>query len=301
MKSLIVLLFLSIFILCGVCVSSFVSFPQASADEQAVREVLAKFKKGIDTSDTGLGAQLTTGPFGPQFVALYGSLVETYKKYQKPMPMKVGHIKILNDGRAKVEAYLNPGRDLIVFTLAKDKGEWRFVHQEGTLFPIFEFPKVPYNQILQLPRDRVGFMMAERDLAFKSRLYREIEKDHGMNAARDFFLDGDAFKAAMDAWLPFLEGAGQFATFLAVLESNYYGSICVVTKATEREAEVEFKPLRDLEILKIAVFWPKLSQDEFSSLFTHIMNNRADACGLDIDISIHDTDCVLKIRKRGVS
>lgn len=274
------------------------SFPQVSADEQDIRSVLAKFKKGIDTGDRNLGAQLAAGPYKPQFEALYGSLVETYQKYREPMPMEVGHIKILSDGRAKVETYLNPGRDLIVFTLAKDGKEWKFSHQEGTLFPIFEFPKMPYKEVLQLPRERVGFMMSERDLAFKSQVYREIEKEHGAAAARDFFLDGQGFKAAMDAWLPFLEGAGQFATFLAILESNYYGSSCTVTRATEQEAEIQFKPLRDLQVLKIAVFNPKLSLEELQLLYFKVMENRADACGLDIDISMQDTDCVLKIRKK---
>ncbi len=285
-------------ILCSALAGLQVSFPQVSADERDIRSVLAKFKKGIDTGDRKLGAQLATGPFEPQFEALYGSLVETYQKHHGPMPMEVGHIKIRKDGRAKVETYLNPGRDLIVFTLTKDGKEWKISHQEGTLFPIFELPKLPYEQILQLPRERVGFMIAERDLAFESRVYRRIEKEHGAVAARDFFLDGPGFKAAMDAWLPFLEGAGQFATFLAVLESNYHGSGCVVTGATEQEAEIQFKPLRDLEALKIAIFSPKLSPDEFRSLYTHVMRDRADACGLDIDVSFQDTYCVLKIRKK---
>lgn len=287
-----------LFILFLVFAGRQVSFPQVSADEQDIRLVLAKFKKGIDTGDRKLGSQLAAGSYKFQFEALYGSLVETYQNYQEPMPLEVGHIKILKDGRAKVEAYLNPGRDLIVFTLAKDGTEWKFSHQEGILFPIFDFPDLPYKEILQLPRERVGFMIAERDLAFKSIVYRQIEKEHGAAAARDFFLDGPGFKTAMDAWLPFLEGAGQFATFLAVLESNYYGSGCVVTRATEQEAEIQFRPLRDLQALKIAVFSPKLSAEEYQSLYTHIMKNRAAACALDIDISIQDTDCVLRIRKK---
>ncbi len=274
------------------------SFPQVSADEQDIRSVLAKLKKGIDTGDRKLGSQLAAGPYKFQFEALYDGLVETYQKYKEPMPLEVGHIKVLKDGRAKVETYLNPGRDLIVFTLAKDGTEWKFSHQEGTLFPIFDFPELPYKQILQLPRQKVGFMIAERDLAFKSIVYRQIEKEHGAAAARDFFLDGPGFKAAVDAWLPFLEGAGQFAIFLAVLESNYYGSSCVVTRATEQEAEVQFRPLRDLEALKIAVFSPKLSAEEYRSLYTRIMKDRAGACGLSIDISFQDTGCVLRIWKK---
>ncbi len=289
-----------VLIVCGLFFSRHDSFPQVSSDEQAIRAVLAKFKQGIDAGDNNLGAQLATGPYGTQFVSLYVTLADTYRKYQQPIPMEIGHVKILKDGRAKVETYLNPGRDLFVFTLSKENGQWKFSHHEGILFPIFEFPTVPYTQVLQLPRARVGYMAAERDLAFTSRVYRQIEKEHGAAAARNFFRDGSGFKVAMDAWLPFLEGAGQFATFLAVLESNYYGSGCTVTRATEQEAEVQFKPLRELEVLKIAAIDPKLSPEEFQSLFISIMKDRADACGLDIDISIQGTDCVLHIRKKRI-
>jgi hypothetical protein len=298
MKDQYVLRVIILSILCGVFVTVRESFPQISTDEQGVRLALAQFKKGIDSGDRALGPQLATGPYASQFISLYNMFVEGYQKYKMPLPMELGHIKILKDGRAKVETYLNPGRNLFVFTLVKEKNQWKFSHQEGILFPIFEFPKLPHSQILQLPQDKRGFMMAERDIAFKSYVYQQIKKDRGEIAARDFFMDGPGFKVAMDAWLPFLEGAGQFAMFLAVLESNYYGSTCVVTKATEEEAEVQLKPFRDLEVLKIAVFNPKLSPEEFRALYGHIMKNRAEACGLDIDISIQDTDCILKIRKK---
>ena len=118
-----------------------------------------------------LGIILALGASAQQFVALYGSLVEGYQKYQQPMPMEIGHIKILKDGRAKVETYLNPRRDLFVFTMTKENDQWKFSHQEGTLFPIFEFPRLPYTEILQLPHNKVGFMMVEGDLALKSRVF----------------------------------------------------------------------------------------------------------------------------------
>jgi len=271
---------------------------QISTDEQGVRDALALFKKGIDTHDKGLGPQLAAGTFGPQFVQLYNMFVDGYAKYKIPLPMEVGHIKILKDGRAKVETYLNPAKNLFVFTLMKEEGRWKFCHQEGILFPLFEYPSLPYVHILEISPERRGFMMAEKDFAFKSYVYREIKKDRGEQAAMDFFLDGPGFKVAMDAWLPFLEGAGQFAVFLAILESNYYGSTSEVTKAAEDEAEVRFKPLRDLEVLKIAVFDPKLSAEEFRALYTHIMKNRAEACGLDIKILIQDVNCTLKVKKK---
>jgi hypothetical protein len=34
----------------------------------------------------------------------------------------------------------------------------------------------------------------------------------------DFFLDGPGYKVAMNAWLPFLEGAAQFAFYFVIME-----------------------------------------------------------------------------------
>ncbi len=288
-----------VFVFCGFLVTVHFSHAQVSADEQGVRAVLPQFKKGIDSGDRALGAKLAVpGTFGTQFVTLYTMLVDVYQKYKNSIPMEVGHVKILKDGRAKAETYLNPGRDLFVFTLMKDNGQWKFSHHEGILFPIFDFPRVPYSKVLQIPEERRGFMISERDLAFRCIVYREIEKLRGTAQARDFFRDGPGFKTAMDAWLPFLEGAGQFATFLAVLESNYYGSTCTVTKASEQEAAVQFKPLRDLEVLKISIHDPKFSPEEYQALYRHIMKSRADACGLEIKVSFYDTECVVHIRKK---
>ncbi len=270
----------------------------ASTEEQGVREALALFKTGIDTGNRSLGSEMASGPFRAQFISFYDQLLGTYARYRAPIPLEVGHVKIRKDGRAKVEAYLNPGRDLVVFTLMRVEGRWKFYHIEGILLPLFDYPDTPFERMPQLPQERRGFMMAEKDLAFRSYVYDEIKKDRGERGAMDFFLDGPGFKTAMDAWLPFLEGAGQFAVFLAILESNYYGSKGVVTRATEDEAEVHFQPLRDLEVLKVAIFAPKFTPAEYESLYRHVMTDRAEACSLAVDVSIRDTDCILKVRKR---
>jgi len=268
------------------------------ADESGVRAALARFKQGIDAGDKTLGRKLATGPFGPQIIGLYDGLVEVYAKYQAPMPMEIGHIKIRRDGRAKAEVRINPNRDLIVFTLVREGGTWKFSHMEGILVPLFEPPQTPMDKIPTVPETTRGFMMAERDLAFKSRIYRTIAAEKGEAAAREFFLDGVGSRAAMEAWFPFLEGAVQFAVYLAVLESNYYGSPCRIERATEEEAEILFHPLRDLEVLQVAVFNPKLSVEEYQALFRAVMLNRAETCGLAVDVFFEDLDCRIAIRRK---
>lgn len=267
-------------------------------DESGVRAALARFKQGIDAGDKTLGAKLVTGFFGPQLIGLYDGLVKAYAEYRAPMPMEVGHIKIRRDGRAKAEVRINPNRDLIVFTLVREDGTWKLSHMEGILIPMFEPPQTPTDEIPTIQEKTRGFMMAERDLAFKSRVYRTIAAEKGETAAREFFLDGVGSRAAMEAWFPFLEGAVQFAVYLAVLESGYYGSPCRILRATEEDAEVLFHPLRDLEVLKVAVFNPKLSDKEYRALMLAVMRNRAETCGLQADVFIEDTDCRVVIRRK---
>jgi len=268
------------------------------ADESGVRAALARFKQGIDKGDKTLGGKLVTGFFGPQIIGLYDGLVKAYAEYRAPMPMEVGRIKIRRDGRAKAEVRLNPNRDLFIFTLVREDGTWKFSHMEGILIPMFEPPQTPTDEIPTVPETTRGFMMAERDLAFKSRVYRTLAAEKGEAAARGFFLDGTGSKAAMEAWFPFLEGAVQFAVYLAVLEANYYGSPCRITRATEEDAEVLFHPLHDLEVLQVAVFNPKLSVEEYQALFREVLSNRAEACGLAADVFFEGQDCRIAIRRK---
>ncbi len=285
-------------------IRSLTSYPDSAAGqtqspEDEVRGVLKRFRDGINRGDKSLGAQLAaSGPYAQGFVGFYEGMAESFGLAGQILPMEVGHIKILKTGQAKAETYLTWGRNLFVFTLTKEDGSWKFYHLEGIRFPVYEIPALPYDRIYQIPESQRGFMMAEQDLSFSHRVYEQLKKDHGEEFAVQFLSNGPGFKVAMDAWLPFLEDAAQFAFFLAILESNYYGSQAVVTKATEDEAEVRFTPLRDLEVFKIAVFSPKLSWDEYQKLYTRIVKDRAASCGMEIDVVIDGTNCFLKIRKK---
>jgi hypothetical protein len=108
----------------------------------------------------------------------------------------------------------------------------------------------------------------------------------------------EGFRVAMDAWLPFVEGAAQFALFYGILEENYYGSKCVLASAGLDEAEIRFSPLQELEVMKIAVFWPKMSMDEYQELYQDIMKERARVCGLDLQVSFNGTNCILKLKRK---
>jgi hypothetical protein len=298
MKRKIKVLWSALWILFSTILVSPYAFSQAKIPEDEIREVLQRFKQGIDQGDKAVGPHLTTGEYAPRIVGLYDSLVDGYKKFKIPFPMEIGHVKVLKDGRAKAETYINPAKDLFVFTLIKEAGSWKITHMENIRFPLYDIPALPYQEVYQLPQDKRSGMMAEREMAFKSYVFAYLEKDHGIEFARNFFLDGPGFRAAADAWLPFVEGAAQFALFYAIIESNYYGSKCLVTKATEEEAEIILAPLRDLEILKVASFNPKIPTDEYKNLYTRIMKDRAAACALDVDVSFQNTGCILKFRKR---
>jgi hypothetical protein len=119
----------------------------------------------------------------------------------------------------------------------------------------------------------------------------------GPEEARKFFLDAEGFRVAMNAWLPFLEGAAQFALFYGILEENYYGSKYVITRAADDEAEIRFAPLQELEVMKIAVFFPKMSIEEYRDFYRAVMRERARVCGLDLEVSFDGTNCTLKLSR----
>jgi len=269
---------------------------QGKSPEIEVSETLLKFKKGVEAGDATIGQQLAAKGY-TSFIDFYNLLVNGYRQAGIAFPLEIGHIKILADGRAKAETYLNPDKNLFVFTFKKQEGDWKFCHTECIRFPIYEVPNLPYQDICQLPAETRSWTVAEIEMAFESRVYYQLKQDHGEEFAQSFFLDGPGFRAGMDAWLPFIEGAAQFAIYCAILETNHYGSTGVITKASYDEAEILFTPLTKLEVLKRAYFFPKFSFEEYKKLYGLIMENRANACGLELEIAYNETNCTIKLKK----
>jgi hypothetical protein len=141
-------------------------------------------------------------------------------------------------------------------------------------------------------------MTAEMELNFKTWVYFYLKEHQDIDQAISFFLDGPGYKVAMDAWLPFLEGAAQFALYYAIMESNFYGSKCEVIQADLEDAEVYCSQLAALEVLKRGHAVPKFSYDEYTQLLTAIMEHRAQHCGLDVELIFDDTSCRLKVKKK---
>ncbi|MFZ5519278.1 MAG: hypothetical protein ACOY90_21785 [Candidatus Zhuqueibacterota bacterium] len=272
------------------------SFAQEQA-EADIRGIFTLFQQGVDSRDTTVARRIASGKFLPGFTPLYTLLVDGYSRANIPFPLEIGHVKILSDGRAKVETYLNPARNLIIFTLCREDGAWKLCHSEGILLPIFAVPEMPYREVYRIPEDQRGWMMAERDLAFQSLVFEKIKAIEGEQAAMDFFLDGPGYWTAMDAWLPFIEGAAQFALFFTIIENNYYGANYLITHATSDEAEIHCNPLVELSVLQRARFYPKFSFDQFKQLFEYRMRQRAEHCGLEITFYYADAMCRISLKK----
>jgi hypothetical protein len=281
---------------------SFLVYPDnhqtSPQEEQMVRETLKRFKEGIEKGDMGVCVQITTKDFYPFFKGFYESLAKVYSQYKASIPMEIAHLKILQNGLAKVELYINPAKNLFIFTLEKEGDEWKISHNEGIRFPLYTIPEVPYKDIYKIPTDKRRFMTAEIELNFKTWVYFYLKKLQGQEKATQFFLDGPGYKVAMNAWLPFLEGAAQFAFYFVIMESNFYGSKCEVIQAGYDDAEVFCYSLAALEVLKRGHAVPKFSHEEYIQLLTAIIEHRAAHCGMDVELFFEDTSCRMIVRRK---
>ncbi|MCI0496089.1 hypothetical protein L0Z72_13875, partial [candidate division KSB1 bacterium] len=70
-----------------------------------------------------------------------------------------------------------------------------------------------------------------------------------------------------------------------------------ITKASYDEAEIQFTPLTKLEVLKRAYFYPKFTFEEYQKLYSPIMESRARACGLEIEVAYDETNCSIKLKR----
>jgi hypothetical protein len=276
-------------------------FPENSRnqdrEECLVKETLKRFKDGIEKGELETGSLITTKEFYPFFKGFYESLAKGYSQYKISFPMEIGHLKILKSALAKVELFINPAKNLFVFTLKKEGGQWKIVHNEGIRFPLYSIPELPTEEFYTIPAEKRSFMNAEMDLNFKTRVYFYLKKHRGEEKASAFFLDGPGYKVAMEAWLPFLEGAAQFAFYFAIMETNFFGSSCEIIRADYDEAEVLCSSLAALEVLKRGHAVPKFSYEEYIRLYTAILKHRAQHCGLDVKMSFEDSSLRLIIKK----
>lgn len=267
-------------------------------DEEAVRAVFLRFQKGIEKGDIDTGPQLTTKLFSSSFIPFYNQLARVYSKAKLTFPVEINRLKILKDGRAKVETRITHGKNLFVFTLKKEDGNWKFCHLENILFPLYAVPPTPYKDTYEIPHKKRGFMMAELSLHSRSSTYEIIKKLSNEKKAKKFFLDGPGYKVAMDAWLPFIEGAAQFALFFAIRENNFYGADYVVTEAGYDQAEVICRPLIELDVLRKAFHYPKFTVEQYKKLFKAVMEHRAKYCDCEVDIVFDDINCTIKIHRK---
>lgn len=287
----------TIFLICCTFLFTDVQNQTKSPEKEQVRNILKMFKKGIEQGDIETGEKITTEEFYPFFKGFYDSLAKVYSQYNASLPMEIGHVKILKDGRAKAELYINPARNLFIFTLKKEDKQWKICHNESIRFPLYSIPNLPYKEVYEIPADKRKFMIAETELNFMTRIYFYLKDYLGRKHAVNFFLDGPGYKVAMDAWLPFIEGAAQFALYFVIIESSFYGSECEVIQADYDKAEVQCSRLAALEVLKRGHAVPKFTYEEYTRLLTAIMEHRAKHCGLEIDLSFEDTSCRIKVTR----
>jgi len=264
---------------------------------EEISSVLAKFKLGIETGNEDAAEELVSkGPFSSVILAFYQMLQKAYMG--RTFPMDVEKVKILKDGRAKAVAYLTEDRERFVFTLVRSRSQWKISHLETILIPLHSIPKTPHDEILRLDDEQRAWICSEQEVRFISRVYKELKETGGKGYAQRFFLDGAGFKIAMDAWLPFIEGAAQFALYTAVMETNLWGSKCTIMHADENRAELVLHPHAHLDVIRRAFFRDKIGEEEYKELYSLVMKERAKHCQLDLSISFDDVNCTIVVTTR---
>jgi hypothetical protein len=257
-----------------------------------------RLKTGIERGDEGTARRLMgegqlARAFFPMFETIVGMLQKEYKG--KTFPLQIERTRILSDGRAKV-AVLQPENDTrCVFTLLPEQDEWKLSYMEFMMMPLYSIPDTPYQDILRLDDQLRSMISAELEIVQISNMYHVLNARDGKEAAQRFFLDGGGFRVEMDAWLPFIEGAAQFALYTAILETNLRGSTCTLPEASEERATLEMKPMAHLDRLRAAQFANKIPETEYKELCREIMADRARHCSLALEIRFEDTNATLTV------
>ncbi|MBN1351494.1 hypothetical protein JXJ21_18925 [candidate division KSB1 bacterium] len=268
---------------------------QLATDEMQVREVFEKFERGINEQNPAVGTELAAKDC-PKFIKFYNLTLMVHKRLNKPFAPEVERVQLLKDGRAKAKVILTQVKNLKVFTLKKEDGAWKISGMTDLHIPLYGAPRGSYSEILELDQKERGQQTLEMQIANWARMYHRLKKTSGEQAAQALFLDGEQFAYFMDSWLPFVDGAAQFAMFYAIQHHNLFSSDIKLPIATSAKAEIELKPMPELEIIRLADYEPKFTKAEFISLFAAIMTDRANRCGVKCEIQFESlADCVIKV------
>ncbi len=196
---------------------------------------------------------------------------------------------------------LNPGDSTSTgtycFSMVLEGGRWYFQHLEGIFIRLDKIGEPPVAKFPDLSDEQKAWIRDETEISREVRLFGDLTRMSGKQAALDWFKDGAGYALQARVWVPFVSPERAFILYVCWDLSNLRGEHTVLEKLDDDEARVRFTP-RAFELYNHASHLKQqIGIDDYRRLFETVWLDRARSAGWDLTISYEKEECVFRFVK----
>lgn len=184
------------------------------------------------------------------------------------------------------------------FSLVLEGDRWYFQHLEGIVIRLDKIDEPPVSSFPDLSGEQKAWIRDEIQMSRDVRLFGELSRDKGKEAAFNWFKDGSGYALQARTWVPFVSPERAFILYVCWDLANLRGEQAVLEKLGDDEARIRFRPRAFAIYEHASHLEQQIDIDDYRRLFEVAWLDRAKSAGWDLRISYEKDDCVFHFAKQ---
>lgn len=184
------------------------------------------------------------------------------------------------------------------FSLVLEGDRWYFQHLEGIVIRLDKIDEPPVSSFPDLSGEQKAWIRDEIQMSRDVRLFGELSRDKGKEAAFNWFKDGSGYALQARTWVPFVSPERAFILYVCWDLANLRGEQAVLEKLGDDEARIRFRPRAFAIYEHASHLEQQIDIDDYRRLFEVAWLDRAKSAGWDLRISYEKDDCVFHFTRQ---
>ena len=184
------------------------------------------------------------------------------------------------------------------FSLVLEGGQWYFQQLESIFIRLDKIGKPPVSSFPDLSDVRKVWIRDEIQISRDVRLFVDLSREKGVEAALDWFKDGAGYALQAQVWVPFVSPDRAFILYVCWDLSNLRGEPVVLEKLTDEEARVRFTPRAFALYNQTGHLKQQINIDDYRRLFEVVWLDRARSAGWVLRIAYDKEECIFEFFKQ---
>jgi hypothetical protein len=180
------------------------------------------------------------------------------------------------------------------FSLILEGGRWYFQQLEAIVIRLDKIGPPPVSSFPDVSEDQKAWIRDEIQVSRDVRLFVDLARKMGTEAALDWFKDGAGYALQARAWVPFVSPERAFILYVCWDLSNLRGEQAVLEKLGDDEARIRFTPRAFAIYEHASHLKQQIRLDDYRRLYETVWLDRARSAGWDLHISYEKEECVFR-------